>query len=48
LELEPVQGGGPFAAQLSKEEFQQLQPKPGEQMFVELKKMKVFPEDYSI
>jgi sulfate transport system ATP-binding protein len=48
LELERVHDGGPFAAQLSKEEFQLLQPKAGEQMFVELKKLKVFPEDYSI
>jgi sulfate transport system ATP-binding protein len=48
LELERVHGGGQFAAQLSKEEFQQLQPKAGEQMFVELKNVKVFSEDYSI
>jgi hypothetical protein len=43
-----VQGGGHFAAQLSKEEFQQLQPKTGEQVFVELKNVKFFTEDYSI
>ena len=48
LELERLQGGGQFTAQLSKEEFQQLQPKPGEQVFVELKNVKVFSEDYSI
>ena len=48
LELERVNGGGQFAAQLSKEEFQQLQPKAGEQVFVELKKVKIFNEDYSI
>ena len=48
LELERVQGGGHFAAQLSKEEFQQLQPKAGEQVFVELKNVKIFSEDYSI
>ena len=48
LELERVHGGGQFSAQLSKEEFQQLQPKPGEQVFVELKNVKVFAEDYSI
>jgi sulfate transport system ATP-binding protein len=48
LELERVQGGGHFAAQLSKEEFQQLQPKTGEQVFVELKNVKFFTEDYSI
>jgi len=34
--------------QLSKEEFQQLQPKAGEQVFVELKNVRVFSEDYSI
>ncbi len=48
LELERIQGGGHFSAQLSKEEFQQLQPKPGEQVFVELKNVKIFAEDYSI
>ena len=48
LELERLDGGGLFAAQLSKEEFQQLQPKAGEQVFVELKNVKVFSEDFSI
>ena len=48
LELERLDGGGQFTVQLSKEEFQQLQPKPGEQVFVELKNVKVFSEDYSI
>jgi sulfate transport system ATP-binding protein len=48
LELERVPGGGQFAAQLSKEEFQHLQPKAGEQVFVELKNVRVFGEDYSI
>ena len=48
LELERVHGGGQFTAQLSKVEFQQLQPKPGEQVFVELKNVKVFSDDYSI
>jgi sulfate transport system ATP-binding protein len=48
LELERVHGGGQFTAQLSKEEYQQLQPKAGEQVFVELKKVKVFSDDYSI
>jgi sulfate transport system ATP-binding protein len=48
LELERLDGGGQFAAQLSKEEFQLLQPKVGEQVFVELKNVKIFPEDYSI
>ncbi len=48
LELERVNDGGQFSAQMSKEEFQQLQPKAGEQVYVELKNVKVFPEDYSI
>ncbi len=47
LELERV-GGGQFSAQMSKEEFQQLQPKAGEEVFVELKNVKVFSDDYSI
>jgi len=48
LELERVNDGGHFSAQLSKEEFQQLQPKAGEQVYVELKNVKIFPDDYSI
>ncbi len=48
LELERLDGGGNFAAQLSKEEFQQLQPKAGEHVFVELKNLKIFSEDFSI
>jgi sulfate transport system ATP-binding protein len=48
LELERLNGGGQFTAQLPKEEFQQLQLKPGEQVFVELKNVKVFTDDFSI
>jgi sulfate/thiosulfate transport system ATP-binding protein len=48
LELERVNDGGRFTAQLSKEEFQQLLPKAGEQVYVELKNVKIFSEDYSI
>jgi sulfate transport system ATP-binding protein len=48
LELERSDDGGQFTAQLSKEEFQQLQPRTGEQVFVELKNVKVFNEDFSI
>ena len=44
LELERLDGGGQFTAQLSKEEFQQLQLKAGEQVFVELKNVKIFSE----
>jgi sulfate transport system ATP-binding protein len=48
LELERVNDGGQFSAQLSKEEFQQLRPRAGEQVYVELKNVKVFSDDYSI
>ena len=48
LDLERLNGAGQFTAQLSKEEFIQLQPKAGEQVFVELKNVKVFNPDYSI
>ncbi len=48
LDLERLDGRGPFSAQLSKEEFQQLQPKVGENVFVELKNVKIFSEDFSI
>jgi sulfate transport system ATP-binding protein len=48
LELERLDGGGQFTAQLGKEEFQQLQLKAGDQVFVELKNVKIFPEDFSI
>ena len=48
LDLERLDGGGQFTAQLSKEEFQQLQLKAGDQVFVELKNVKIFPEDFSI
>jgi len=48
LELERLDGSGQFTVQLSKDEFQQLQPKAGEQVFVELKNLKIFSDDYSI
>jgi sulfate/thiosulfate transport system ATP-binding protein len=48
LELERLDGGGQFSAHLGKEEFQQLQPKAGEEIFVELKNVKVFSDDYAI
>ena len=48
LELERLNGAGQFTAQLSTEEFIQLQPKAGEQVYVELKNVKVFSDDYSI
>jgi sulfate transport system ATP-binding protein len=48
LELERLDAGGHFTAQLSKEEYQQLQPKSGEQVFVELRNVRLFSDDYSI
>jgi len=48
LELVRVDSGESFTVQLSKEEFQQLQPKAGEQVYVQLLNVKVFSDDYSI
>jgi sulfate transport system ATP-binding protein len=48
LELKRLDSGEIFTVQLAKEQFQELQPKPGEQVFVELKNVKVFSDDYSI
>ena len=48
LELKRLDSGEQFAVQLSKELFQQLQPKPGERVFVQLKNVKIFSDDYSI
>jgi sulfate transport system ATP-binding protein len=48
LELKRLDSGEQFAVQLSKEQYQALQPKPGEQVFVELRNVKVFADDYSI
>jgi sulfate/thiosulfate transport system ATP-binding protein len=48
LELERLDSGEPFTVQLSKEQFHELQPQPGEELFVELRNVKVFPDDYSI
>ena len=48
LELKRQDSGELFTVQLSKELFQELQPKPGEQVFVELRNVKVFSDDYSI
>ncbi len=48
LELKRADGGGPFTVQLSKEQFQELRPRPGETVFVALKNLRVFAEDYSI
>ncbi len=48
LELQRLDSGEIFTAELSKERFHQLEPKPGERIYVELQKIKFFPEDYSI
>ena len=48
LELKRLDSGEIFNVQLSKEQFQELSPKPGEQVFVELKNVRVFSDDYSI
>ncbi|MDE3066030.1 MAG: sulfate ABC transporter ATP-binding protein [Verrucomicrobiota bacterium] len=48
LELERLDTRESFTVQLSQEQFQTLQPRPDETVFVELKNVKVFPEDYSI
>ncbi len=48
LELKRLDSGEQFAVQLSKEQYQQLQPKPGDQVFVELRNVKIFSDDYSI
>ncbi|MEI7809533.1 MAG: sulfate ABC transporter ATP-binding protein [Verrucomicrobiota bacterium] len=48
LELKRLDSGEFFTVQLGKEQFQELQPKVGEQVYVELKNVKVFSDDYSI
>jgi sulfate/thiosulfate transport system ATP-binding protein len=48
LELKRLDSGEQFTVQLSKELFQELSPKPGEQVFVVLKNVKIFSDDYSI
>jgi sulfate transport system ATP-binding protein len=48
VELARISDGSSFTAQLSKEEYQQLQPRPGEEVHVELRNLRFFPEDYSI
>ncbi|HEU5070215.1 MAG TPA: sulfate ABC transporter ATP-binding protein [Verrucomicrobiae bacterium] len=48
LELVRLDNGSPFVVQLSKEQFREFSPKLGETLFVELRNIRVFPEDYSI
>ena len=48
LELVRLDDGSPFGVQLSKDQFRELQPQAGETLFVELRNVRVFGEDYSI
>jgi sulfate transport system ATP-binding protein len=48
VELKRVDSGELFTVQLSKELYQELQPKAGEQVFVELRNVRIFSDDYSI
>ena len=48
LELKRADSGELFTVQLTKEQYQELQPKAGEQVFVELRNVRVFSDDYSI
>ncbi len=48
LELERSDNGGPIEAELTRERFQELDLKTGEQVHVKPRKLQVFTEDYSI
>ena len=48
IDLQRLDGGGEFIVQLSKDIFRQLGPQPGEQVYVEMKNLRIFSEDYSI
>jgi sulfate transport system ATP-binding protein len=48
LELARFDSGETFTAQLSKEQFEDLKPEAGGSVFVELRNVKIFGEDYSI
>ena len=48
LELRRLDNDGWFEVQLSKEQFNELQLTTGDQVYVELRNVRVFPEDYSI
>jgi sulfate transport system ATP-binding protein len=48
LELARLDDGSTFGVQLSKDQFRELQPQAGEILFVELRHVRVFGEDYSI
>lgn len=46
--MKRLDSGEKFTVQLSKKLFQQLLPKLGEKVFVEVKNVKIFLDDYSI
>ncbi len=48
LELEREDDRGHFAVELTREESRAIHLEPGARVFVELKNLRVFPEDYSI
>jgi sulfate transport system ATP-binding protein len=48
IELLRLDDNSTFGVQLSREQFRELQPQPGETLFVELRHVRVFGEDYSI
>ncbi len=48
VELERADDGGRFAVELSKEESRELSLQPSTKVFVELRNVRVFAEDYSI
>jgi sulfate transport system ATP-binding protein len=48
VELERVDDGGRFAVELTKEESRELPLEPSSQVFVELRNVRVFADDYSI
>ena len=45
LELEQLDGGAHFVAQLTREELRSLSPVPGEHLFVALQRVRVFPPE---
>lgn len=48
VELERLDDGAQFAVELTREQSRSVQLTPGAQVFVELKNLRVFSEDYSI
>ena len=48
IELERLDDGAKFAVELTREQSRNVQLTPGSQVFVELKNLRVFSEDYSI